>query len=288
MRSAALLLMIGGIWGLSFTLTKIVIGAGAAPVTLAFWQTALGAVVLLLLGRRPRLDAAHLRFYAVTGLLGSAVPSLLVAMAARHVDAGVLAVAMAMAPMLCLMLCIAGRIERVTPRRALGMALGLAAVVVIARPGGEAALAGLLLAMGAATAYALEDVYIAIGRPPVSGPFTLLSGMLTAGALMLLPGVALNGQWMPLGLEARGAWLALGLIASGNLLAYGAFVTLITRSGAVFASQTAYVVVAAGVLWGIAILGERHPGGFWLGTGLMLAGLALTLPKGERNTAPRP
>lgn len=287
MAGAGLLLLIGAIWGLSFTLTKIVIGAGAVPVTLAFWQTALGAMILFVLGRRPALDRAHLRFYAVTGILGSALPSLLVATAARHVDAGVLAVAMALAPMLCLMLCIAGRIERVSARRALGMALGLAAVVVIARPGGAAAMAGLLLAVGAAASYALEDVFIAVGRPPVSGAFTLLSGMLTAGALWLLPGVALSGHWVPLAADAQGAWLALALIASSNLLAYGAFVALVTRSGAVFASQVAYVVVAAGVLWGIAVLGERHPGGFWLGAALMLAGLALTLPRGERRAATR-
>ncbi len=288
MRGAALLLLIGAIWGLGFTLTRIVIGAGAAPVTLAFWQTGSGALLLFALGRRPVLDRAHLRFYAITGVLGSALPSLLVAMAARHVEAGVLAVAMALAPMLCLMLCIVGRIERVTPRRALGMALGLAAVVVIARPGGEAAMAGLLLAVGAAASYAVEDVYIAIGRPPASGAFTLLSGMLTAGALWLLPGVALSGQWVPLPIEAQGAWLALALIASSNLLAYAAFVTLITRSGAVFASQVAYVIVAAGVVWGIVILGERHPAGFWVGVALMLAGLVLTLPKGERKAALRP
>jgi drug/metabolite transporter (DMT)-like permease len=257
-------------------------------VALAFWQTALGAVALLLLGRRPRLDAAHLKFYAVSGLLGSALPSWLVAMAAQSLSAGVMAVAMAMAPLLCLGLVTAIGIERFSLRRVGGLALGLGAVVLIAGPLGGAGvpLGALLMAIGAACSYATEDVYIAIGRPPASGPFTLLSGMLVAASVYLVPGWLLAGGGLPLPLSVAAAtgWAALGIMALGNLLAYGGFVALIGRVGPLFASQVSYVIVAAGVLWGMAVLGEQHATGFWLALALMLAGLTLARPARE-NTA---
>ena len=287
MTGLAMLLGIGLIWGLAFTLVKIVIGAGADPAALAFWQTALGAAVLLLLGRRPRLDRAHLKFYAISGLLGSALPAWLVAMAAQSLSAGVIAVAMALAPLLCLGLVTAIRIERFSLRRLGGLVLGLGAVVLIAGPVGGAGvpLGALLMAVGAACSYATEDVYIAVGRPPASGPFTLLSGMLVAASLYLVPGWLLAGGGLPLPVsgEALPGWTALGIMALGNLLAYGGFVALVTRSGPLFASQVSYVVVAAGVLWGVAVLGEQHGTGFWLALALMLAGLTLARPVRENS-----
>lgn len=285
MTGLAMLLGIGLIWGLAFTLVKIVIGAGADPAALAFWQTALGAVALLVLGRRPRLDAAHLKFYAISGMLGSALPAWLVAMAAQSLSAGVIAVAMASAPLLCLGLVTAMGIERFSPRRLGGLVLGLGAVVLIAGPGGGAGvpLGGLLMAVGAACCYATEDVYIAVGRPPASGPFTLLCGMLVAASLYLMPGWLLAGGGLPLPVTAQTGWAALGIMALGNLLAYGGFVALVTRTGPVFASQVSYVVVAAGVLWGVAVLGEQHAAGFWLALALMLAGLTLARPIREKR-----
>lgn len=285
MVGLAMLLGIGAIWGLAFTLVKIVIGAGANPAALAFWQTALGAVALLALGLRPRFDTAHLRFYAVSGMIGSALPSWLVAMAAQKLSAGVIAIAMALAPLLCLAIVTAMRIERFSMRRLGGLALGLGAVVLIAAPqGGEAVpLGALLLAIGAACSYATEDVFIAVARPPVSGPFALLSGMLVAASLYLAPGWLIAGGGLPLPWSAQEGWAAILLMAMGNLLAYGGFVALVGRGGPTFASQVSYVIVAAGVGWGMVVLGERHGALFWFALGLMLAGLVLARPERSRR-----
>jgi drug/metabolite transporter (DMT)-like permease len=72
---------------------------------------------------------------------------------------------------------------------------------------------------------------------------------------------------------------------------------LLTRSGAVFASQTAYLVTRFGILWSMLILGERYSGLVWIALVLMLAGLTLVRPaltraqtvlaqpRGERDTS---
>lgn len=293
MTGIAMLLGIGAVWGLSFTLTKIVVGAGAVPQVLVFWQAAVGAAVLMALGFRPRGDRAHLVFYAVSGLIGSALPSWLVATAAQSLGAGVIALAMATAPLLCHAMVTALRIERFSLRRLAGLVLGLGAVALIAAPGGNGGGEGavplwaLLLAVGAAASYAAEDVYIAVARPPAGGPFALLSGMLLAASLYLAPGFVTGGAGLPLPADAPPEpWIALSLMICGNLLAYGGFVALVTRTGPLFASQVSYVVVAAGVAWGMAVLGERHAGGFWIALALMLAGLALARP--PRGASARP
>ncbi|MCZ6859704.1 MAG: EamA/RhaT family transporter, partial [Alphaproteobacteria bacterium] len=54
-----------------------------------------------------------------------------------------------------------------------------------------------------------------------------------------------------------------------------------------FASQAAYAVTLAGVLWGMALFGERHSPWIWLSLALMLAGLALVTPR-KRERAPTP
>ncbi len=50
---------------------------------------------------------------------------------------------------------------------------------------------------------------------------------------------------------------------------------LIRTTGPVFFSQVGYVVTVAGVLWGMALFGERHSPWIWAALALMLAGLAL-------------
>ena len=62
-------------------------------------------------------------------------------------------------------------------------------------------------------------------------------------------------------------------------VAYTCFLHVIQSAGPVFASQTAYLITLAGVLWGMAIFGERHSPWIWAALALMLAGLSLVRPR---------
>jgi drug/metabolite transporter (DMT)-like permease len=278
-RSVALLALCGAIWGLSFTLSKIVMSEGAHPLAVSFWQAAGGAAVLLAAGRRPPRDGAHLRFYVVAGATGTAIPNVLIFSAAQHLGAGALAMCMAMAPLICFGLCALLSVERFEARRGLGLVVGLAAMALIAGPAGGAPWLWVLAAMGAAASYAGEEVFIALRRPPGADSFTLLCGMQIAGAIWLLPGLIASGAPLPVSARLGPVEIAFLVMMVSNLFAYGGFVALIARGGPIFASQVAYVVTSTGVLWGMAVLGERHPQGFWMALALMLAGLALGLPR---------
>ena len=84
--------------------------------------------------------------------------------------------------------------------------------------------------------------------------------------------VSLDVAWGP----AEWAILASGVL---NALAYSGYVWLVGRAGSVFASQIAYVVTGFGVLWSMALLGERYSPWVWAAFVLMLGGVALVQPR---------
>ena len=63
--------------------------------------------------------------------------------------------------------------------------------------------------------------------------------------------------------------------------AYGGFYYLVLRAGPVYASQCAYVVTLAGVLWGMLIYGEAHSGWIWASLAAMIVALSLVKPREE-------
>ncbi len=280
----AILLFCGGFWGLSFTLSRMVMAGGGHPLAVTFWHSAAMAAliwaILAVLGRAPRIDRPFLRFVPVLGVLGGAAPSFLLFLAAQNVGAGILSVCMATVPLMQIGLSALLKIEPFRARRLFGLALGLSAVWIIADPErGAAPALWVAVATLGAFSYACEDSFIALRRPPGLSSPQILAGMTLFAALYTAPALLFVDP-APLSLSAPGLpELAFALTVPGSLLAYGLFVHLIGRAGPVFASQVAYVVTIAGVLAGGAILGEEWPPAFWLGLGLIVVGLALGLPR---------
>ncbi len=286
LTNIAILLFCGGFWGVSFTLTRIVMeNSGGHPLAITFWNAALASVIvwtaLWLTGRLPRIDRSYIRFVAVLGVLGGACPSILLFWAAQHLGAGVLSVCMATVPLMQIGLSAAFGIERLRPLRLAGLVIGLAAVWLIADPEGGAAPAfWVMIAVCGGLSYALEDSFIAIRRPAGMTSVQILAGMVFFAALYTAP-TLLFVDPAPLSITAPGrVEAAFVLMSVGGLFAYGSFVHLISRAGPVFGSQVAYVVTVAGVICGVLILGESYEAGFWAAVGLMIVGLAFGLPGG--------
>ena len=63
------------------------------------------------------------------------------------------------------------------------------------------------------------------------------------------------------------------------MITYTGYIWLVGRTGAVFASQVAYIVTLSGVFLGITILGENHSPLVWLALVFMLIGLVLVQPR---------
>ncbi|MEM7223385.1 MAG: DMT family transporter [Pseudomonadota bacterium] len=290
LRVFALLLIMGAAWGGGLNLAKLAVGHGGHPIGLALWQASFAGVFLLALailrGRPPRVTPPVLRFNLVCGVIGLAFPAVGLFWAARYLPAGVVSMAFATMPLFTYGLAALFRVERVEALRLMGVFAGFAAVALLVLP--ESALPGanlapwVLLAMACSVSMSAENLYVAVRRPPGQDSLALSCGRQFSAALVLAPlafaadaVVPLFVPWGPV------QWAACGMaVASAG--AYTIFLTVIRSSGAVFASQTAYVITLAGVLWGMVLFGERHSPYIWAALGLMLLGLVLVRPRRSR------
>lgn len=277
------LLGMGTIWGLGFALAKLAGENGAHPIGLVLWETiGSGALLLLIcmaLGRYPRRQWIYLRYYLVNGLLGFAIPGPLLFWTAPHLPVAVLTMMIPMAPLLTYVLILAMRTERFDAWRALGVLLGFVGVGLIVLPKESLPEPGLigwvLLGLAAACFYALQNLYIALRSPPDADVLTQTTGMLILGGLTAVPmAVALDGfLWpvFPMTVAIKAAAAMLVINAAMMLI----FVWVVRTIGPVFASQTANVIVLAGVFWGWFVFGEVLSPWVWGAICAMGAGVAL-------------
>ena len=130
---------VGG--GLMVSLIRLATTGGVPFIAFAFWNTVLGAAVLLAiaLARRtpPRWQFDHLRTYAILGALGVAMPMFVFAFVAPKLPAAIVAVTQTLIPIMTYALALAVGVERFRWPSVLGIALGFAGVLLIVVPGGS-------------------------------------------------------------------------------------------------------------------------------------------------------
>jgi drug/metabolite transporter (DMT)-like permease len=277
------LLAMGTVWGLGFALSKVAGQNGAHPVGLIIWETIGSGILLLLvcaaLGRYPRRQWVHLRNYLINGLLGFTIPGPILFWAAPHLPVAVLTLMIPMAPLLTYVLIVALRVEGFDIWRALGVLAGFIGVGFIVLPQGSLPEPGqvgwVLLGLGAACFYALQNVYIARHSPPDADVLTQTTGMLIVGGLAALPlAAAMDGflwpTW-PMSIAVQSAAIMLLI----NAVMMFMFVWVARTIGPVFASMTANVITLAGVLWGWVIFQESPSSWIWAAMVAMALGVAL-------------
>lgn len=287
----AVLLLTGIGWGLTISLATVATSTGISPLTVALWSALSGAIILsivmLLRRKRVLLDRQHLVFYAITGFVGTAFPHALSFQVALHLPAGNRAIVYALIPMITLLISFALTIETPSLKRFTGIALGLAAMLIMLLPGVHVPVEGelfwTLVTLLIAISYAAENVYVGLKRPDGLDALTAVWGMTTAGALMLALSFWLMGAPMLLPFDFSIAEGALLLSTLSHLMAYSGLLYMLAHGGVVFGSQVSYIVTPAAILWGIALLGEQLTAGITTALVLILAGLALIKPNPKRR-----
>lgn len=282
-----LLVALAVAWGATVSLTTIFMKSGIDPLVATFWSAVVGAVILsgylVVRGLRPPMGRRYLAFYAVCGFLGTALPSVLAFASAEHLSAGVRSILFALIPIMTLVMSAALGRERTGPMRLLGLAFGVASVLVLLRPGdttiGPSDYIWLIASIGTVSCYALENIVIDTRRPAGLDSFVALWGMMILACLMTLPVILWRGTPLmpPFGADVAGAsFLLMSLL---NVLCYGGYIFLIGRAGPVFASQTSYLTPPTGILWGVIILSETVTATIVISVALVLAGIALVRPR---------
>lgn len=286
------LVALGVGWGSTQSLGKIAASGGAGPMALVFWQLLIGSVMLgaiaLARGQRLLFTPPALRFYVIIAVLGTVAPAASFYTSITRLPAGVMSIIIATVPMIAFPLGLLLGAEVFLRRRFVGLLLGLAGVLLIALPSTalpDPAMAAFLpVALIAPVFYALEGLYVARAGTAGMDAVTAMFGASVAGALMALPIMLALGQgYVPQSFNVPEA--AMLFMSALHALLYAAFIWLAARAGAVFATQTSYIVTASGMIWAVVILGERFSPLVILAACVMMGGMALVQPAPRKNKA---
>lgn len=287
----AVLVTLGIGWGSTQSLGKIAVSTGYGPFGLIFWQFVIGSLVLgavqAVRHRRMPLTRRTLAFATLIALIGTIIPNSTFYLSVAHLPAGIMSILISTVPMLAFPIALALGMERFSALRLLGLGFGLAGVALIAGPRaalqGDIALAWVAVAMVGPLFYAIEGNVVARWGTAGLDPVQAMLAASVVGAVAVLPLALATGQWIdptqPWGLPEK----ALILSSVIHAFMYAGYVWLARTAGAVFATQTSYVVTAAGVGWAMLLLGERFSTWVWLAAVLMLIGLALVQPRTSRD-----
>lgn len=281
----ALLLVLAGLWGGSYTFIKLGVET-IPPLTLITARTLIAGLVLLVVirwrGLRLPRDLATWRLFLVQAGLNSVVPFTLIAWAERSVDVGLATILSSTSPIFVVLLsCFSASAERLSGLRLVGIAAGLAGTVLIV---GAQAMTGFGEQLWAQLA--LVAASICYGGAALFGrsfkgldPIMPAAGSLLCGALVLLPlSLMLDRPWtLSPSAQSIQALIALSLVSTA--LAFVIYFRLIARLGAVATTSVAYLRVPTGVLIGMVFLGEALAPTAWAGLGFVIAGvMAMTVP----------
>lgn len=283
----SMLLTSGIVYGSSFSFMKIAVAGGANPLGMVFWFAILATCVLTaelaIVGKMKGLDFKLLRFCVPWGILSVILPNLFFFYAAEEIQAGIIAMGIALVPILTLTGAILLKRERLTFRRCLGICLGAVGVMMILLPKSTTPkmtdMFFSLVAFAGAACYAAEHLYIEVRAPSNVGIDKLLFLMFSSASVLLLPvALATNSFFVPHWPFGMTEW-AIVAIASVTLIDYFFITLLILWAGPVFTSQAAYVVTLSGVAWGIVIHRDSHSLWMWGSICTLMLGLIFVRPR---------
>lgn len=292
-QGPVLLLLCGTLWGVTFPLSKIGIEGGIPPFAYGVWAAGLAALVFLLLlylrGGRLPLSRRHVRLYLITGVLGQALPNIAYYFYIPHMPAGLAAVIMTTGPVITFILALLLAMERFDPLRALGVGLGFCGALMLVLPASALpapdALPWVLLAFCTPLFYASSTIAMDRLRPKDLSAPAMAAGMFLFSTLAQIPAVTLAGEWrMLLPPSQPHEWALFGQV-SCSMGAYLIYLTIMPRLGAVYVSQTGYIVTLASILWGLAFFGETLSPWVYAAAAVILCGVALVNLGGRRRRA---
>lgn len=270
------LLLLSAIWGSSYMFIKVGVRDFSPAAMVELRLLLAGAVLVSFVAARRGFRAVRpaLRPGAFVGIVGMALPFLLISWGETHVDSGVAAVANSSVPIFVALLALRfAASERSTGMRMVGLAVGLAGVGVVVgvHPrGGWFAVAGALAVVLASLCYAISSLFIQ--RSLVVGGLELAAASVLCGAVAMLP-FALAQLPDSVGWKPLASVAVLGIVGTG--LAQLIVNRLIGEFGPARSMLVNYLLPGFALLYGATILGEPLTGAKVGGLALILVGVAL-------------
>lgn len=239
----------------------------------------------------PALNRQSLFRICFIAIVGTTLPATLYFYAAIRVPAGILALTIALVPILTYGAALCFRSESFSLLRIAGIGFGFFGIALLTRPDAlpdPAMLPWIMVALLCAVCYTTENMFVELCIPSDVNMEGLLFGGLLVSSLILIPVVLISDSYVPISIPFGATEWSVFAMAIINCMAYLAFLYLIQHCGAVFASMMGYVVTLAGVVWGIILFNEQHSVYVWTTLGLLLIGMVLVKPREAVVSNPGP
>lgn len=278
------LILIGGLWGCSFPLLRLV-AAEMSPFALAALRggfAALGVFVFLLVTRQ-LAGRLPLRHSLVLGATNGWIPNLLTAVAMSRIESAPAALIHASTPLLVAILSVPLlRDERPGARGVAGLLVGFAGIALILGPdavSGQASFLGGMLILLSGVSYALGTIYARRVRPGAPAQLALGQQLVSGGVAALL-----SIPLAPAGAYDLAPWMIgvaaiLGIFASALPLTM--FLGLLARARVTDASLVGYLQPPFAAAAGALMLGEVPSALVITGGAIVLAGVWLATSRGR-------
>ena len=278
----ALLLGAACLWASAFSSIKIAVSE-LGPISVGASRCLIASLVLLpFIFRKTVLDdvrKAPLPFLGVVGLLGVALPFMLVAYGEQVVDSSLAGLLMAIGPLATIL---GGHFitkdEVITRSKLTGILLGLMGVVLLLWQGsrliGSTAVISQLAIIAAALGYVSSNLMIRRISGQVMALTISWTGLAFSAVLLVPAAIIIEApQIQTLSTTVWGALIWLGVMptAVGFTLRY----ILIARAGAGFTSYVGYLIPAIALVFGVVLLDEPLSWDKLVGLSFILAGLAI-------------
>lgn len=287
LKGGFLLLLIGVLWGLIPSLSRIVMLEDQSPFGVVFWTLCCSAMIMTMVsivtGQYPGRSRADLLRYALVGLIGGTLPQLTLFWVASNVPAMVISIVLAVESFIVFVIAALIGLEAPSLKRFVGLSLGLVCVLLVMLPG-EAAMGGgnwiwILAALLVPSFYATEGLMIASMPSSSAGAIGTATGIVIASALIVAPITIFSGSFIPVGEAVNGFGWAFLLIAALSATSMVLSIIAVRTTGAVFSSQVSYATTGAGIIWSTILLDEQMTGWILAAIACLISGVALVMPK---------
>lgn len=263
MRNIILWVLLAFIWGSSYLAIKIGIES-IRPLTLVAMRMLIGTIILLVILRAQRLslprDLASWKVLTISGLFGSIIPFSLISYGELHVESGLAALLMGIAPVVTILLApLAHKDDRLTKHSLIGIGFGIIGLLVLFGPavlnGFGRHIIGQLAVLGAALCYAFTTLYV---RKYANLPaVTMSAGSMLIGTIIIVSAALILDPPLAGNLPSLPSWSAavyLGIFPTA--LATWIYFYLVPQLGAARMSQINFMVPVVGAFLGIVFLNE--------------------------------
>ena len=280
-RAWAELLLLALLWGASFLSIRIALGE-VTPLWSVAWRVGLGAAALLawLAVRGIALPRGRVWLaLGIMGILNNAIPFSLMAWAQLHIETGLTGILNAATAIFGVVVAaIAFADERLTARRALGVALGFAGVATAV---GWSALAAFdprshaqVAVIAGTVSYAVAGAF-ARARLGDLRPESAAAGMLVASTLAMIP-LAFAVDGAPRLDLVPSTWLAMAYYGIGSTAtAYLLYYRVLRMAGAGNLMLVTLLVAPVSIVLGALVLDEDLAPRAYAGFVLLALGLAI-------------